>query len=50
MQPKPNTSIRHAQRNAFWNAIASSHHALTCHGLPRPGVKLEVAHIPRANP
>ena len=37
MQPKPSTSTRQAQRNAFWNAMPSRHHEPTCHGLPRPG-------------
>ncbi len=39
MQPKPSTSTRQAQRNAFWNAMPSRHHEPTCQGLPRPGVK-----------
>ena len=44
MQPKPSTSTRQAQRNAFWNAMPSRHHEPTSHGLPRPGREAHEEH------
>jgi hypothetical protein len=39
MQPKPITSKRLAQRNAFWNATSVKIHDPKFAIVPRPGVK-----------
>ena len=49
MQPKPVTSTRLAQRNAFWNAVSSKIHEVNPANVPSPGVKRQKNIQPSTN-